>query len=81
MIENVSEFIDVKVAKENFLKRNYVISKEMIDNKVSGKIVIEFVVEKDGSLTNLRLLDDLGFGTGKELFQIVKLMPKWKCGF
>jgi hypothetical protein len=68
MIEDVPEFIDVKVAKEKFLKRNYVISKEMIDNKVSGKIVIEFVVEKDGSLTNLRLLDDLGFGTGKELF-------------
>ncbi|KAF2510166.1 hypothetical protein EYY60_11690 [Flavobacterium zhairuonense] len=63
-----------------FLKKNYILSKEMIDKKTSGKIYATFIIEKDGSLTDLKILRDLGSSSGKEFLRIINLMPKWKPG-
>ncbi|WP_281310120.1 energy transducer TonB [Flavobacterium flavigenum] len=63
-----------------FLKKNYVASKEIINKKTSGKIYATFIIEKDGSLTDLKILRDLGPSSGKEFLRIINLMPKWKPG-
>ena len=47
---------------------------------VSGKVIVAFVVEKDGSLTDIKVLRDIGFGTGKEAIRVLKLSPKWIPG-
>ncbi|MBP5758012.1 MAG: energy transducer TonB, partial [Bacteroidales bacterium] len=39
-----------------------------------------FVVEKDGTLTNPRVVRDIGGGCGEEALRVVKMMPKWKPG-
>ena len=38
---------------------------------------IYFVVEKDGSITDIKVLKDLGHGTGEEAIRILKKCPKW----
>jgi len=54
------------------------------ENGISGTAVIRFVVEKDGSLTNLEIVKDPGGGLGKEALRVVKLMnnmdEKWTPG-
>ncbi len=50
------------------------------DEEIKGKIIVQFVVEKDGSLTDIKVLRDLGFGTGKEAERLLKNCPKWKPG-
>ncbi|MES2411690.1 MAG: energy transducer TonB [Bacteroidota bacterium] len=48
---------------------------------LSGKIFISFVVEKDGSLTDLKVLRDIGHGTGKEAIKAIKSCNvKWNPG-
>ena len=47
---------------------------------VNGKVIVSFVVEKDGSLTDIKVLRDIGFGTGKEAIRVLKLSPKWIPG-
>jgi protein TonB len=47
---------------------------------IEGTAVIEFVVEKDGTLTGLKVLRDPGAGCGEEVMRIVKNMPKWRPG-
>lgn len=42
-----------------------------------GKIVVTFVVEKDGSLSDIKAIRDIGFGTGKEAIRVIKKMAKW----
>lgn len=42
-----------------------------------GLVFVTFVVEKDGSLTDIRILRDIGNGCGEEAVRIVKTMPKW----
>ncbi len=46
------------------------------ENGISGTAVIRFIVEKDGSLTNLEIVKDPGGGLGKEALRVVKLMNK-----
>lgn len=45
---------------------------------VEGLVSVSFVVEKDGSLTDIKLLRDIGSGCGQEALRVVKEMPKWK---
>jgi len=46
----------------------------------SGKVIITFVVEKDGSLSNIKVAKDIGNGCGEEAVRVMQLVPKWKPG-
>lgn len=48
--------------------------------KLEGKVYVNFVIEKDGSLTALKVLRDIGYGTGKEAIRVLMLSPKWIPG-
>lgn len=50
------------------------------ENNIEGKVYVTFVVEKDGSIANPRILRDIGGGCGQEAIRVVKSMPKWKAG-
>ncbi|QBN20604.1 DUF2059 domain-containing protein [Flavobacterium nackdongense] len=47
---------------------------------LKGKVFVTFVIEKDGSLTDIKILRDLGYGTGKEAVRVLELSPKWIPG-
>lgn len=49
-------------------------------NKIEGKILIKFIIEKDGSLSDFKIIKDLGYGTGDEAVRVLKLSPKWIPG-
>ncbi|KFF16303.1 M56 family metallopeptidase [Flavobacterium hydatis] len=63
-----------------FIGKNFKIPKEASKNKVSGKVIIDFYVEKDGSLSDYKITNDLGYGLGDEVIRVLKLSPKWKPG-
>jgi hypothetical protein len=48
--------------------------------KLNGKIYITFVIEKDGSLTEIKAIKDIGYGTGEEGVRVLGLSPKWLPG-
>ncbi|TDS64349.1 energy transducer TonB [Myroides indicus] len=43
------------------------------------QVILSFVVEKDGSLTDIRILRDPGYGAGAEAIRVLKTMPNWKA--
>ena len=47
---------------------------------LKGKVYVSFVVEKDGSLTDIKVLRDIGYGTGKEAIRVLQKSPKWNPG-
>ena len=47
---------------------------------LKGKVYVTFVVEKDGSLTDIKVIRDIGYGTGKEAIRVLNKCPKWKPG-
>ncbi|MHA3788731.1 energy transducer TonB [Flavobacterium hauense] len=44
------------------------------------KVYITFIIEKDGSLSTIKLVKDPGYGIGEEIIRVLKLSPKWKPG-
>jgi protein TonB len=44
---------------------------------LKGKIILAFVVDKDGSLTDIKVLRDVGFGSSAEAIRVLELSPKW----
>jgi len=44
---------------------------------LKGKLLVSFVVEKDGSITDIKVLKDIGYGSGEEAIRILKKCPNW----
>ncbi len=47
---------------------------------LSGKVYVNFVIEKDGSVVEAKVIRDLGYGTGEEAVRVLKESPKWSPG-
>jgi protein TonB len=60
-----------------FVGNNYVTPEE---EGLKGKVYVTFVVEKDGSLTDIKVIRDIGYGTGKEAIRVLKKSPRWSPG-
>ena len=63
-----------------FVGKNYRYPAMAREQGVSGKVIMQFVVERDGSLTDIKVLRDLGLGTGEEAVRLLKSVPRWKPG-
>ncbi len=50
------------------------------ENNVNGKVLVSFTVEKDGSLTDLKVERKLGYGTDEEAMRVLKLSKRWNPG-
>jgi protein TonB len=47
-------------------------------NSIEGKVIIQFVVEKDGKITNVEVVKKAGWGFDEAAVEVVKKMPAWK---
>ena len=50
------------------------------DSCIQGRVVVSFIVEKDGSLTDVKVIKSLDPAFDKEAVRVVKSMPKWEPG-
>lgn len=50
------------------------------ENHIQGVVVVRFVVEKDGSISNIEVVRDIGGGCGKEAVRVLQTMPTWVPG-
>ena len=50
------------------------------DACIQGRVVVSFIVEKDGSLTDVKVIKSLDPAFDKEAVRVVKSMPKWEPG-
>lgn len=78
--EELPEFSGGRKAFLKYLKTNLKYPKEARKLGVEGKVYIEFTVEKDGSLSNIKVLKGIGFGCDKEALRVMRNSPKWKPG-
>ena len=47
---------------------------------ISGRVFVEFVVDKDGSITQAKVVKGIGGGCDEEAVGVVMSSPKWKPG-
>lgn len=79
-VEEMPEPIDGLEAMYIFLQSNLRYPEVARNNGISGQVLVEFVVEKDGTIGNVKV--DIGVypDLDQEAVRVVKLLPKWKPG-
>ncbi|WP_462253486.1 energy transducer TonB [Ekhidna sp.] len=50
---------------------------EAAKNGIKGRVFVTFVVEKDGSFSNIQVAKSIGFGCDEEAVRIVESLPNW----
>lgn len=78
--EEDPEFPGGQAALEKYIQDHIVYPQEAIDPHIEGRVFLTFVIEKDGSVSNVKILRDIGGGCGQAAKDVVKTMPKWKPG-
>jgi protein TonB len=69
------------VAEMNiFIAENIKYPKLASENKIQGKVMIGFIVEADGTLSNINVKKSIGAGCDEEAERVIKLMPRWTPG-
>jgi periplasmic protein TonB len=67
-------------AFNQFVAQNIVFPRQARRMAIEGKVYVEFVVERDGSITNVRTLKGIGAGCDEEAVRVVSIAPKWYPG-
>lgn len=74
-VEVKPEFLGGMDKFYDFVRKNY----KMLDLEgLKGKVYLTFIIEKDGSLNRIKVIRDLGYGTGQEAIRVLQNCPKWK---
>ena len=74
------EFPGGEAALNAYLAKNINYPQMAVDNEIQGKVIVEFVVGKDGSIRDAKLVKGIGFGCNEEAVRVIKNMPKWQAG-
>jgi protein TonB len=67
-------------AWNKFLSRNLRFPVEAQEEKISGKVFLSFIIEKDGHLSNITIDRPAGHGFDEEALRVLKLAKAWKPG-
>ena len=79
-VEVMPEFPGGDQAMMDFVATNVKYPKEAMDKEISGRVLVSFIVEKDGSITDAKVVKGIGGGCDEEAVRVVNAMPKWKPG-
>lgn len=79
-VEDSAEFPGGLGALTNYLSRKLKYPKEARKAKIEGKVTVQFVIERDGSISNVEIMKGVHQDLDNEAMRVVKLMPKWKPG-
>jgi len=80
IVEEQPEFPGGEKALMEFIYKNISYPKLAKENSIEGTCYVSFVVQEDGSVSDIEIKRDIGGGCGEVAKSIVKKMPKWKPG-
>lgn len=63
-----------------WLAQNMRYPEEAEKNNIEGKVIVSFVIEKDGSVSNIKALRSPHSSLTEEVVRLVKAMPNWNPG-
>lgn len=80
IVEEMPEFPGGIQKLMEFLSNNIQYPQVARDKGIQGRVFVSFIVEPDGSISNVKTTQNIGGGCDEEAVRVVKSMPKWKPG-
>jgi protein TonB len=80
VVEEQPEFPGGNTAMMKFLSNNIKYPVIAQENGIQGRVITNFVVERDGSITDVQVVRGVDPSLDKEAIRVIQSMPKWKAG-
>ena len=80
VVEEMPSFPGGQGAMFEFIANNIQYPIVAEENGVQGRVLVSFVIKKDGSLSNVRVVKSVDPALDKEAVRLIKSMPKWSPG-
>jgi protein TonB len=79
-VEQMPEFPGGMAALNKYLSDHIKYPPQAREEGIHGRVILRFVVDQSGNVTNVEIQRDQGGGLGKEAVRVVTGMPKWRAG-
>ncbi len=79
-VEQMAEFPGGQAALMKWLSQNIRYPEAAQQNDIQGRVIVKFVVEKDGSIGQVSIVKGVDKDLDREAIRVVKKMPKWQPG-
>ena len=79
-LDNMPEFPGGGKAMMEWLGQNIQYPKEAVDGNIEGRVIVTFIIEKDGSVSNAKVIRGIDESLDNEALRVVNAMPNWKPG-
>jgi protein TonB len=79
-VEQMPEFPGGQAALNAFLSKNLRYPKSAFKNNIEGRVVVRFVIETDGSISNPEIVRSLDTDCDRETLRVINKMPRWNPG-
>lgn len=80
VVEDLPQFPGGAVEFMKWLTKNLKYPSSAQQRKVQGKVVAQFIVNTDGSISDLELVEKLSAECDREALRVLRMMPKWQPG-
>lgn len=80
VVEQMPQFPGGEAEMFKFIKENLKYPSQAQNAGVQGKVILNFVVNKDGKITNIKVVRGIGFGCDEEAVRVLEKMPRWNPG-
>lgn len=80
LVEKMPEYPGGDEARIKFLVDNIKYPKEALKNGITGTVFVTFIIEKEGTISNVEALKGIGGGCDEEAVRVISMMPNWKPG-
>lgn len=80
VVESMPSFPGGEAARIKYLAENIKYPQMARESGIQGRVFVTFVVEKDGSVTDVKVLRGIGGGCDEEAIRVIENMPKWNPG-
>ena len=80
VVEQMPEFPGGAVEMMKFLNENVKYPEAAEKTGTQGRVIVQFIVEADGSITNVKVLKNVSDEIDAEAVRVINAMPKWKPG-
>lgn len=80
VVEQQPSFPGGPAAMHSWLRENIEYPAEAVKNGIEGRVTVKFIVEKDGSISNPKVVKPVEPSLDKEAIRVISRMPKWNPG-
>ena len=80
IVDEMPQYPGGEKAMMEYVAKNVKYPQEAKDKEIQGRVFVSFVIEKDGSVNEVKVLRSIGGGCDEEAVRVVSSMPKWKPG-